>query len=313
MKISEISRAWNQFFFREAPVDGICLFRVLLGTVLLSTFLTDLSGYQHFWGPYGLIGPQTFEGVFNGNHFNLFHALKPSFNSLYFVMALHCAALLCFIMGLKTRVASFVLLLTLTSLNQRNIYILNSADILMRILMMLMVFAPSGNKFSLDALLAKRKNRPLPEKAPLWVHRLIQIQIAVVYVSTVIAKSKGETWLDGSAVYYATRIDAFTRFPVPFILDNIFMLKLGTWSAMAIELALGTLIFVDEFRKPLILIGVIFHLGIEYMMAIPTFEILMIICLMAMFKIDEYPALIAKGKRFPLIIQNKLFKNAELT
>lgn len=310
MKLSELTKSWDRFFFREGPVDGICLFRILLGIVLLSTFLTDLAGHEEFWGPYGLVSNGTFERVFNGNHLNLFHVLKPTFNSLYLIMALHGLSLICFISGLKTRIATIVLLLTLTSLNQRNIYILNSADILMRILVMLLVFAPAGNKFSLDAILAKRKGRPLAERAPVWTHRLIQIQIAVVYISTVIAKSRGETWLDGSAVYYATRIEAFTRFPVPFILDNIIMLKFATWSAMAIELSLGTLIFIDEFRKPLILLGVLFHLGIEYMMAIPTFEILMIICLMAMFKIDEYPALVKKLKNLEVDIKKKVFSKA---
>jgi hypothetical protein len=165
---------------------------------------------------------------------------------------------------------------------------LSSSDLLIRIMFMYMIFAPSGNAYSIDSIIAKFKGKALPRDHAGWVHRLVQIQIAVCYVSTVIAKAKGETWLDGSAVYYATRLDDLTRFSVPFILDWKWSLMLITWSSLVIEFSLGTLIFIDELRKPLIVLGILFHLGIEYMMSIPTFEWLMIISLLAMFKFEDY-------------------------
>ncbi|MEX0798453.1 MAG: HTTM domain-containing protein [Bacteriovoracaceae bacterium] len=292
MKIADIKSTWNNIFFKEAPVDGICLFRILLGTVLLMNFCQDLSHFQDFWGPLGLQSVETFRNHFNGFHLNLFHLLEGTHASLYLILGLHFASLMGFLFGYKTRISSIVLLITLTSINQRNINMLNSADILLRIMAILMVFAPAGNKFSIDAMIAKRKGERLKENWAPWVHRLVQIQIAVVYLSTVWAKAKGDLWFDGTAVYYATRLEDFTRFSVPFILDNLITLKMITWSSLAIELALGSLIFIDELRKKVIVIGVSFHLGIEYMMSIPTFEILMIACLLAMFKVEEYPALL---------------------
>jgi hypothetical protein len=160
-----------------------------------------------------------------------------------------------------------------------------------------MMFAPSANVLSLDSLLAKKKGKPLPKDVSPWAHRLIQIQIAVVYISTIIAKSKGETWLDGSAVYYSTRLIDLTRFPVPFLLDWKWFLTLSTWLTLLIELSLGTLIFIKEFKKPLIVLGIIFHLGIEYMMTIPTFEILMIFGLLTMFELDDYRTFVESLKQ----------------
>ena len=49
-----------------------------------------------------------------------------------------------------------------------------------------------------------------------------------------------------------------------------------TWGTLILEFSLGTLIWFKEFRKPLIIAGIFFHLGIEYMMSIPFFEIVMI-------------------------------------
>jgi len=159
-----------------------------------------------------------------------------------------------------------------------------------------MIFAPSANTLSLDAKIARKKGKPLPKDVSPWAHRLIQLQIAVVYLSTVIAKSKGITWLDGSAVYYSTRLIDLTRFPVPFLLDWKWFLMLSTWLTLLIEFSLGSLIFIKEFKKPLIIIGILFHLGIEYMMSIPTFEFLMIIGLLAMFDFEDYRESIKKFK-----------------
>ncbi len=294
MKISSIKELWNDFFFKELPVDGICLFRILIATVATMSFAQDLTCFEDFWGPKGLQSLETFKHTFSGFHFNLFHLLEGNNLSLLIILGLHTLALIGFLIGYKTKLSSIILIISLTSLAQRNIHIQNGADLLLRILILMMCFAPCGNKFSLDSLFARRRGEQLKELTPSWAHRLIQMQIAFVYLSTVYAKTKGTYWLDGSALYYATRLENFTRFGIPFFLDNLLSLKLLTWSTLLLEMALGSLIFIYEFRKKLIVAGIVFHIGIEYVMSIPTFEILMIAGLLAMFKIDDYPILLEK-------------------
>jgi hypothetical protein len=51
------------------------------------------------------------------------------------------------------------------------------------------------------------------------------------------------------------------------------------WMTLLLELALGTLIWFKELIRPLIILGIGFHLSIEYMMSIPFFEIMMILLL----------------------------------
>jgi len=46
------------------------------------------------------------------------------------------------------------------------------------------------------------------------------------------------------------------------------------------------------------LIGIIFHLGIEYMMSIPTFEIIMIIGLLTMFDLEDYRNYLGQFKNY---------------
>jgi hypothetical protein len=288
MRAKTIYSKWNSFFFKEAPVEGLAIFRILLGLLALTTFLQDSLILNDLWGQMGLQSTETMMKNYSFPILSIFQYLRLTDNLLFALVILQLLALFSFTIGFKTKVANWVAFILMVSFHQRNINILSSADLLMRIMFMLMLFSPSGNAYSLDSIIARLKGAPLKRNHPRWAMRLIQIQIAVVYVSTVLAKAKGITWLDGSAVYYATRLSDLTRFTVPVILDSVFMIKLITWSTLVIELALGTIIFIDEFRKELIIFGIIFHLGIEYMMSIPQFEWLMIVCLLAMFKIEDY-------------------------
>jgi hypothetical protein len=293
MKLNDLMDKWNNYFFIERDVDGISIFRILFGLLTLSTFFQDALYYKDFWGPNAIQSLETSMQNYRFPILNIFQYFNPlTDNIVLFFVLLLIASLVLFIAGYKTRIVSIVSFILLVSFNQRTINMLSSADLLIRIILLLMIFAPCGNKYSLDAYFARKKGKPLKDKASPWVHRLIQIQIAVVYVSTVIAKSHGETWLDGSAVYYASRLEDFVRFPVPLFLDWMWSIKLMTWGTLILEMALGTIIFIDEFRKPLIWIGIFFHLGIEYMMSIPTFEWLMIVCLLGMFKVDDYKPMI---------------------
>jgi hypothetical protein len=288
MKLTDIQYVWNRIFFDKKPAEGIAIFRILLGTLTLFTFFQDALRLEDFWGPFAI---QSVETGLKNYHFpilNIFQYFKLSYSVLYSLIAVQFISLMCFTLGFKTRFFSIIAFILLVSFQQRNINMLSSADLLLRIMFFIMMFAPSANVLSLDSFFAKKKGKPLAKDVAPWAHRLIQIQIAVVYISTIIAKSKGETWLDGSAVYYSTRLVDLTRFPVPFLLDWKWFLTLSTWLTLIIEFSLGTLMFIKEFKKPLIFIGIIFHLGIEYMMTIPTFEILMIFGLLAMFELKDY-------------------------
>ena len=289
--------SWDRFFFEPRPVDSIALFRILWCSVLLFTALFDLNNINDFYGPHALISLSTVREQFPFTHMNVFHLFNSSYESVYIVFGIYITALIFSIVGFYTRTSLIVVLVCLTSVHQRNIWLLSSSELLMRLVTILLVCSPCGHAFSIDSLLGRkfaifRKPR---EWSP-WAMRLIQIQLSVVYVWTVWQKMKGDTWFDGTAVYYATRLESMKNFPVPFLLDWMPAIKLMTWGTLIIESALGTLIWFKEFRKPLILTGIIFHLGIEYMMSIPFFEIIMILLLMLFITPEEVRAYVANKR-----------------
>jgi len=83
---------------------------------------------------------------------------------------------------------------------------------------------------------------------------------------------KGSVWLEGTALYYVHHLDAMRRFPVPAWFFRPTMLKLESWSALAIEFSLGVLIWVRGLRYIVLALGLLLHLWLEYSLNIPLFQ-----------------------------------------
>lgn len=284
----EVVRLWNNFFFTPQPVEGIALFRIIWVSVLSLYFIFDLGNAADFYGPHAIVSLATVREQFNYLHLNLFHSLTNSYESVYLLQAIYGVALVFALVGFYTRTSLVVTLICMVSFHQRNIWMLSSSEVLMRIVTIYLICSPAGNALSVDSLLGRRFPKFQKEKmwAP-WALRMIQIQVSVVYLWTVWHKIKGETWFDGTATYYATRLVDLQNFPVPFLLDSMIFLKLITWGTLLIETALGVLVWIKECRKYVILTGIVFHLGIEYMMSIPFFEIIMMALILLYFTPEE--------------------------
>lgn len=187
--------------------------------------------------------------------------------------------------GLFTRISSVALLVGVVSLHHRCPEILHSGDTLIRAMLFFIALAPSGKACSIDRLIALWKGEASRdhEQVSLWPQKMMQVQLAVVYITTVWHKSFGSTWLDGTANYYPPNLDEFDRFPVPGFFDVQPMLAITTWGALIVELALGTLVFNRQLRKPVLIAGVILHAGIEYRFNIPMFAMIITPCYLTFY------------------------------
>jgi len=279
----------DKFFFEEKPTEGISLFRIIWISIILINYIFDYQNLSDFYGPDALISLDTVKGQFAFFHANLFHLSDGSYEFTNGLYIFYGFAILSSLIGFYTRPSLIAVLFCMVSFHQRNIWTLSSSEVLMRIVTILLIFTPCGHSFSVDSLVGKFfKKFKKKRNAPVWGQRLIQIQLSVVYLWTAWHKLKGETWFDGTALYYATRIENLTNFSVPYILDSLMCLKFMTWGTLLLEFSLGLLIWFKEFRKPLILLGFIFHLGIEFIMSIPFFEWIMVALLLNFYTPEEY-------------------------
>lgn len=288
ISIKTVIKLWDNFFFRPAPVDNIALFRILWCTLLLVNALIDVQNATVFYGPEAITSLETVREQFSYPHLNLFHFFQGRIEVVYMIFAVYIISLLFALIGFYTRYALTLVFVCLTSLHQRNIWLLGSSELVMRIVTLLLIFSPCAHAYSLDVIRKKRESFwGVGTKYSPWVLRLLQIQLSIIYLWTVWHKLKGDDWLDGSAVYYATRLNSMKNIPVPYLLDSVLFLKLSTWGTLVIEFCLGSLIWFKESRWPLIISGILFHLIIEVLMAIPFFEITMILMLLLFIPFED--------------------------
>jgi Vitamin K-dependent gamma-carboxylase len=267
-------RAWDQFFFAPVSPVPIALFRILFGICVSATVILLHSDWLDWFGVHSWVSLSTMRAVEPGLRLNLFTIMPQDdgWIAAFFWVFLGFAVLLT--IGLWTRISSAVVFLSLASIDQRNLFINHSGDTFLRVAGLFLMFAPAGAALSLDRLIRVHNGRESLEilpRAP-WAQRMIQFELALLYLVSFWWKMKGDPWLHGTALYYVTHLHSMKRFPLPGWIEYPGILKTGDWFIMALEFCLGTLIWFRRFRYPLLLLGLLFHLGIEYAINIPMFQ-----------------------------------------
>lgn len=301
MKLVTIIKTVKDFFFKPVPVHNVALMRIGIGVILLFNWYMMWSRLDLFYSDAGLVSWATMKNYISWDVFNLFFYFPNDPRTPYLFAIINLIGALGVTFGLFTRASIVMAFLTLLAFHERNIFILNSADLVLRNFLFFMFFAPAGDMYSFDRWI-KVKLGWAPSQEPAlrrpWALRLMQIQFSFIYIATVLFKMKGTYWADGTAIYIATRLDEFFRMELP-ILNSMFIIKLMTWGTLIVEMALGTLIWIRELRYWVLLAGVGLHLGIELTMSIPLFEWIMMVTMLCMVDPEDL-------RRLDLKIRNKL-------
>lgn len=269
---------WNNFFYSETDPTSLSLFRIVLGFFLFLNGISLIPDFEVWFGlsTNSLVPLHDALRFYTNLRFNIFKWLSPTETSAFVVLILYTISAFLLMIGFKTRIAGIVCFLLLVSMQNRNYVILNSGDTIMRCMLFLLMLSPCHTKFSIDAWIQEKRGKPYPEKISITFIRLMQLQFSLVYFATTLFKLKGYDWVDGTAVYYTSRLVNFQRVALPYVFDFAITNKFITWSALFIEFAMGTLIWVKEWRKWVLIFGLALHLGIEITMSIGFFEWIMV-------------------------------------
>ncbi len=275
MNLSNLWRIWRGFWFEPTGTETISVYRILFGLLVLQTSVVHLSGRFSEW--YSDKSMITLPTVINHFWFReprfdlmlLFPQQEPTFTIFYYGLVFFALTLT---LGFRGRFSAMMVWLMLLSMHHHNPYNINGGDAFLRVVAPFLALSPCADHYSIDAWLRKRRGESLPEVKMPWAQRLIQVSIALAYWQTFWCKISGNQWLDGTAVYYATRLDDMLRFPAPWISDNMFVLQVLNWFTLIIEFLGWNAIFIKEFRY-YVVVGLVFlHLGIDYMINLPVFE-----------------------------------------
>ncbi len=286
------------FGFGSATTLGV--YRAIFGGLIFINLLMLSIDFQTWFTENGLVPLEAAKIWSTGSvRFGLLQNVTDSRVTLL-VFALTTVAALLTTLGLFTRVATIILAVGLVSLHLRNPIILHGGDTLMRVTAIYFAIMPVGAAFSLDRLRAEKRAGPggLPKaQISLWPQRLIQVQMALMYSTTVWHKCTGVLWLQGIAAWYPPKLTEFNRFPTPAFVDLPPFLQMATYGTLIVELALASLVFWKPARKWVLLSGILLHAVIEYRFNIPLFAFLSVAQYISHYESPEVEGWLARMKR----------------
>jgi uncharacterized membrane protein YphA (DoxX/SURF4 family) len=277
--------AWDRFWFAPVDTSTLALFRIAVATVILSWTLALAPSLYAFYSRDGILPAYpVYEGTLAWGLIEYFPG-NAAVTLFYFLLLIGS---ICLLFGFLTRFAAFIVFVCVVSFAHRNPWVLNSGDLLVQVLAFYLILAPAGEALSVDRWLKSgRSFWEFPARS-IWPLRLVQVQVSILYVAAVWAKVRGVTWNDGTAVSFALRIGDLQRLPVPgFITDSLVISNLLTFGTLAIELAIGILVWNRILRPWVLLLGVSLHLGIDYSVRVGFFSWAVLVAYIAFIPPDS--------------------------
>lgn len=270
------------------------LLRIAMVSVMTASMLTHVGAIADYFSSHATVGGDVAREAFHSRWSLLFWITEPWAVRAVFVVGVVAHVL--WLVGLYTRLASLVAWVVWVSMVGRQPLLYALPDHLHTAIATLLVLMPTGRGLSLDARW-RGKGGPVP----VWCRRIVQLQIAVVYVATGVLKS-GVTWKDGTALYY-TLVNPYNRH---FVLDRAlallqpWVLRPMTWAVLVWEVGFGGFVALHwlreglgrprrfpDLRKPFLGFGVLMHVGIQVMLYVEWFTPLMIAAYTAFLTPDE--------------------------
>ena len=281
------------YWFGEVDARPAGLFRILLALILLKDAVYHLFISRTFYSDSGIVPLHVVETVSRKTRFSLLDAAHEHWMAQLFIV-LWIVVVMGLLLGYRTRTMAVLNFIMIVSIHERNTFVLNGADTVLRVMSFWAIFLPLGAHYSIEAVQRRwRRFAWTNQTADLRVEaeprmafalplRLAQIQIVVVYTFTFILKLPGDIWTGGDALHFALQIRSLTLPTGDFFLANspAWILEYLTYGTLVMEGAFVFLVFLPFFQPVLrglgLLSGFALHAGIALLMSVPNFSMTMI-------------------------------------
>jgi hypothetical protein len=253
-------------FDREIPPHSYAMLRIAIGAVGLAGVL-GMTPFSMYW-PLDGLSPLPGSGARAWIAARDLGSVTGAVLFIWLVCSFSAMTV-----GFRSDLAVFSSFIGQVALTHWNNLPLSSAHQVATVLLFCLIWAPTGQVWSLDA--RWRKNNS-PQPAPAWPLWLMRIQIAIVYLSSGLHKFAYPMWRDGSAVHWALNLNAFHRFPSPWPASFAPLEAFLTWSTLAFELTFCIFVLFRRTRPWILLAGIGLHIGLFLSLELGPFSPLMI-------------------------------------
>ena len=251
---------------------ALALLRMATAAVVLLDLAIRSTDLEAFYANMGVL-PLTavLEHGWSAYQFSL-HAASGLWQAQALLFALAAGLAGALLAGYHTRLATVGSWVLLVSLQNRNTFIGQGGDDLLRMLLFWGIFLPWGRVWSWDA-----RDKPAPARLDYFSAAAVAyvVQIALLYWCTALLKNGPEWTKTGTALYYAFSLDQVLLPGGRLLYPYPELLRFLTFATYYTELLLPFALFlpVGVARWRLLVVGVLlgFHLGISLTLYVGLF------------------------------------------
>lgn len=278
---------WNE---REAP-HALAVLRIAFGLALVVNIAHQFWAGQvlEMYADIGQGGIFSFK--YNNSPYSLFQYLGLSAAVVWALASAQLFFATTLTLGLFTRVSAVAVWMLQATFYDRMVLFRYDGDNVYRVACWLMVLAPAGACWSLDAVLFGAK-----QSIPRWPRRLFQAQLAIIYTRTGLVKlSSSWSFMDSwQAIYLAVNLPGIARWNGDWAARVFPLTQLATLTSKWFEVTYF-LLPLNQFlrrdarpRRPLfeklrrydlrplyVLLGCGMHMGILILMDVGFFSVVM--------------------------------------
>jgi hypothetical protein len=253
--------------------------RIGVSIVLLLDLLIRSLSIKAFFTDEGVL-PISILKQYHWNDFYFsFHAMHGDLWLQIILFILNGIAIFLLLVGYRTRLLTFICWTFLVSLQNRNPFILQSGDDLLRLILLFGIFLPWGERYIIKQPV-RFSNNHLSFSSIGYL-----LLVSSVYFFSALHKTSPEWHSEGTAIYYALSLDQI-RLPIgTLIYPYPLLLKSLTFIVYYIEL-IAPLILILPFPKKFKLVGIIFiallHIGISLTLYVGLFFLIGLISLIGL-------------------------------
>jgi len=282
--LAVLERAWSRFWFQDSSTMPLELVRIGIGFALLVHYAFSTPYLFFFWGEDGWMPRElALQYVSNSWMQSIFFYFTAPWQWIAFhaCFLFSCAS---FMVGWRTSWVKWIVLVGQISYDYRNLVIPYGVDIVLACLLFILCLAPIGRALSLDRVrivrAAKRQDLTamVPPHSSAWAcacTRLMQIQMAVMFLNSGLSK-RGDDWWNGDALWYVATTNEFYNYYVVDLLARAYWLvNLGTYGTVLIEVAYPFLVWQRATRPYLLAAAIFLHLQFGVYLGLVYFSFVM--------------------------------------
>lgn len=254
-----VGETWNAFWFRPAdprPLAAVRVLTALLGLALWSSYAGDV---QRWFGPAGMVSPTVIDTWRVGYGISLFDNATTA-ASLWALYALGFVAFSALLVGIGTTYAAAAAAILWSSILHRGPMLAGPADDLLAILLWCLLIGRSGDAFSLDAWVARRRGgqaNPASTRSRLALS-LIGLHASGITVAALLAQLKGDVWWEGTAAWWLlSGREQASRGLMQAMAQSDYLTNLLTHAITLFEIAFAAGVWVVGLRAGLVAAGLV--------------------------------------------------------